>query len=72
LQVVVDVDDAKLMQLRNEYDDIVFGAVTVAAAELREYSTADGYPVPELWNFGEGRKATVVEALSCIFNHLKK
>uniref|UniRef100_A0ACD5TSP0 Uncharacterized protein n=1 Tax=Avena sativa TaxID=4498 RepID=A0ACD5TSP0_AVESA len=69
-QVVVDEGDAKLMQLKDEYGGSVYSVVKVAVTELRDYNMAEGYPVPELWNFGERRKATVVEALNCVLDHL--
>uniref|UniRef100_A0ACD5VLW0 Uncharacterized protein n=1 Tax=Avena sativa TaxID=4498 RepID=A0ACD5VLW0_AVESA len=71
-EVVVDEDDSKLVELKNEYGPSVYSAVKVAVAELWDYDMAEGYPVPELWNFGERRKATVVEALKCVLDHLNK
>lgn len=59
----MDDDDEKLTRLWAEYCDDVCNAVKVAAAEMNEYNPRGMYVTPELWNFGEGRKATVAEAL---------
>lgn len=63
LQSVVDESDPKLTRLRAEYGDAVCEAVKVAVAEINEYTASGGFVKAELWNFREGRKATVTEAL---------
>ncbi|KAL6627439.1 hypothetical protein ACP70R_031165 [Stipagrostis hirtigluma subsp. patula] len=60
---VVDDDDAKLKELRVEHGEEVCGAVKTTLREMNEYNASGRYPVAELWNFKEARKATVKEAL---------
>ncbi|GJN05820.1 hypothetical protein PR202_ga23487 [Eleusine coracana subsp. coracana] len=62
-QSVVDDDNPKLAGLRAEYGDAVCNAVKVAVAEMNDYNPSGGYVTQELLNFGEGRKATMAEAL---------
>jgi len=42
-----------------------------ALRELHEYNPKGRQAVSELWNFREGRKATVAEVLKYIFEQLK-
>lgn len=68
---VVNEDDPKLRQLWTEYGDIVCNAVKVTLRELNEYSPLGRHAVNELWNFREGRKATMAEVVNYIFEQLK-
>ncbi|CAL4958139.1 unnamed protein product [Urochloa decumbens] len=68
---VVNEEDPKLTQLRTEYGDSVCNAVKVALRELNEYSPQGRHAVNELWNFREGRKATMAEVVKYIFGQLK-
>ncbi|KAJ4848703.1 hypothetical protein Tsubulata_033724 [Turnera subulata] len=60
-QETIDDGDEKLKELRKEYGDIVYSAVTTALQELNEYNASGRYPVPEIWNVKEGRKASLKE-----------
>ncbi|CAO2193641.1 unnamed protein product [Urochloa humidicola] len=68
---VVNEEDPKLRQLWTEYGDNVCNAVKVALRELNEYSPQGRHAVNELWNFREGRKATMAEVVNYIFEQLK-
>ncbi|CAL4965220.1 unnamed protein product [Urochloa decumbens] len=68
---VVNEEDPKLRQLRTEYGDNVCNAVKVALRELNEYSPQGRHAVNELWNFREGRKATMAEVVKYIFGQLE-
>ncbi|TVU21918.1 hypothetical protein EJB05_31589 [Eragrostis curvula] len=63
LKEVLDDQDGNLLQLRAEYGDDVCNEVTTALIEMNEYNPSGRYCVRELWNFKEGRKATVKEAI---------
>uniref|UniRef100_A0A0E0JE07 Factor of DNA methylation 1-5/IDN2 domain-containing protein n=1 Tax=Oryza punctata TaxID=4537 RepID=A0A0E0JE07_ORYPU len=63
---VVDEDDAKLQHLLVEYGDDVRDAVKTAMCEMNEYNASGRYPVPEIWNFSIGRRATTLEAVQAM------
>ncbi|XP_048420738.1 factor of DNA methylation 1-like isoform X1 [Pyrus x bretschneideri] len=64
----IDEQDEKLKGLKEEFGEQVFHAVKTALAELNEYNPSGRFPVPELWNFKEKRKATVAEGVSYLMN----
>lgn len=68
---VIDEDDEKLEDLKTEFGDAVFEAVTTALAELNEYNPSGRYPILELWNFIANRKATLAEGVSHLLNQMK-
>ncbi|KAI3952353.1 hypothetical protein MKX01_005220 [Papaver californicum] len=68
----IDEKDEKLSRLRKVMGDEVFKAVATALLELNEYNGSGRYIVPELWNFKEGRKATLKEGIQRLSKLKKK
>ncbi|KAI3987849.1 hypothetical protein MKX01_020963 [Papaver californicum] len=68
---VIDENDERLKDLQKEYGNEVYEAITTALKELTEYNPSGRYIVPELWNFKEGRKATLKEVIAYILKQLK-
>lgn len=71
LQEVVDEEDDQLKKLRGEWGEEVHNAVKTALEEINEYNGSGRYTVPELWNFKEGRKATLKEVITFISKDMK-
>lgn len=63
IQELVDDEDEKLKGLKKELGDEVYKAVTSALIEINEYNPSGRYITSELWNYREGRKATVREGV---------
>ncbi|KAJ3676848.1 hypothetical protein LUZ60_002572 [Juncus effusus] len=63
---VIDKDDERLTELRAELGQDAYNAVATALLEMNEYNPSGRYTVKELWNFKEGRKASLKEVVDYV------
>lgn len=71
MQEIIDEDDEQLKELREGSGEEVFKAVAKALLELNEYNPSGRYPVQELWNLKEDRRATLKEIIEYITKQLQ-
>ncbi|KAF4353746.1 hypothetical protein F8388_024315 [Cannabis sativa] len=69
---IIDEEDESLRNLRKEWGETIYGTVVTGLKEIKEYNLNGRYIVPELWNFKEGRKATVKEVITFSLLNMKK
>ncbi|XP_062018316.1 factor of DNA methylation 1-like isoform X2 [Rosa rugosa] len=71
-ELTINEDDEKLKQIKvDNLGSEVYKAVTTALMELNGYNTNGKSARTELWNFKEGRRATLKEAISSVLKQLK-
>ncbi|XP_026385427.1 factor of DNA methylation 2-like [Papaver somniferum] len=71
-RVVPDENDERLSMLKRDYGRELYNAVAAALMQINEYNPSGRYPISELWNFKDGRKATLGEASDVILKQLKR
>ncbi|KAL9677664.1 hypothetical protein QQ045_005898 [Rhodiola kirilowii] len=71
LKESINEEDEKLSDLKKEWVVEICSAVTTALKEMNEYNPSGRYIVSELWNYKEGRKASLKEVIAYILRNLK-
>ncbi|KAF0887632.1 hypothetical protein E2562_002349 [Oryza meyeriana var. granulata] len=70
---IVNVDDDKLQELEREWGEGAHKAVMNALMEMKEYNVlADRSIAYELWNYKDGKKATLRECVEYVCNQVKQ
>ncbi|KAB2078671.1 hypothetical protein ES319_A06G180000v1 [Gossypium barbadense] len=67
-QEVIDDEDEKLKDLKDEMGNEVYKSVTSVINEINEYNPSGRYATSELWNYGEGRRASLQEGVEFLLN----
>ncbi|XP_039060200.1 protein INVOLVED IN DE NOVO 2-like isoform X2 [Hibiscus syriacus] len=67
-QEVIDDEDEKLRYLKDEMGNEVYKSVVSVINEINEYNPSGRYVTSELWNYGEGRRASLQEGVECLLN----
>ncbi|XP_051120736.1 factor of DNA methylation 4-like [Andrographis paniculata] len=68
---ILNEEDDKLKELKSELGDEVYTAVTTGLLELNEYNPSGRYPIPELWNSSQSRKASLKEGIEYMLKQWK-
>ncbi|WCJ32645.1 XH/XS domain-containing protein [Euphorbia peplus] len=69
VEEIIDDEDEDLECLKREHGGEVYEAVTKALIEVKEYNASGRFPVKELWNFQEDRRATLQEGIAFVAKH---
>jgi hypothetical protein len=72
VQEVLDEENEKLRSLKDDFGDEVYDAVVTALKELNEYNPSGRYSIAELWNYKEGRKASLKKCVSYLLKQYKQ
>ncbi|XP_011027214.1 PREDICTED: protein INVOLVED IN DE NOVO 2 [Populus euphratica] len=70
-QEIIDEEDEKLSRLRDEMGDEAYMSVRTSLIQVNEYNPSGRYIISELWNYKEGKKATLGEGVSFLLSRWK-
>ncbi|TKY56752.1 hypothetical protein E2542_SST21198 [Spatholobus suberectus] len=70
-QEIIDDEDEKLKGLKNEMGGGVYKAVVTALTEINTYNPSGRYITSELWNYEEGKRATLQEGVKLLLMQWK-
>ncbi|XP_074289949.1 protein INVOLVED IN DE NOVO 2-like [Silene latifolia] len=70
-KAVINEEDERLQSIRNDLGEEVWKDIITVMSELNECNPSGRYPVSELWNLKEGRRATLKEGAEFILNKWK-
>ncbi|KAK8645568.1 hypothetical protein V6N13_119394 [Hibiscus sabdariffa] len=69
---ILDEEDEQLKATKAEHGDEVYNAVVTAITEMNEYNPSGRYIQPEVWNFKQGKKATLKEGVDYLLKQWKQ
>jgi len=70
-QEIIDNEDEKLKALKNEFGEGVYKAVVTALTEINTYNPSGRYTTSELWNYEEGKRATLQDGVKLLLMQYK-
>jgi len=71
-QEIIEDDDEKLKNLKKEWGEGAYKAVVQALSEINEYNPSGRYVTTVVWNYKEGRRATLKEGVQLLLNQWRK
>lgn len=69
---MIDKEEKSLRQLRIEWGYEAYSAVAISLTEIKEYNIKGRTITRQLWNFEEGRKAMLKEAICLMGKRLQE
>lgn len=71
MQEQIDEVDEDLQELKTNWGEGVYKAVTKALLEINEVNPSGRYAIPEIWNLMEDRRASMKEIIQYIIKQLR-
>ncbi|CAL0301448.1 unnamed protein product [Lupinus luteus] len=66
---IINDEDKRLNGLKSEIGEGAYKAVVTTLRERKEYNASGQHIVPELWNYEQGRRATLKEGVQFLVEH---